>query len=138
MSSVLRPASIPGATGSLLVSVTTVFYLVLIDSQGSSDGSRVLVWAIALASCASLGAVASWSRAPEVRSIILAATGGALLGLGWLGIFSIGLLLVASGALFVIGARTAAAEDHARSGALAFALGAIAFVGVPVLLLWIA
>jgi hypothetical protein len=119
------------------VSVTTVFYLVLIDSQGSDD-SRVLVWAIALASCASLGAVASWSRAPEVRSVILAATGGALLGLGWLGIFSIGLLLVASGALFVIGARTAAEEDHARSGALAFALGAMAFVGAPVLLLWIA
>jgi hypothetical protein len=61
-----------------------------------------------------------------------------VVGLGWLGIFSIGLLLVASGALFVIGARTAAAEDHARSGALAFALGATAFVGVPVLLLWIA
>jgi hypothetical protein len=119
------------------VSATAVLYLVLIDSQGSTDARRVSVWGIALATCAAVGAVASWSRQPGVRSISLAVTGGALLGLGWLGIFSIGLLLIASGVLFVVGARTAAAEDPAHSGALAFALGAIALAAAPILLLWI-
>jgi hypothetical protein len=133
----MQPASISGATGSLLVSATSVLYLVLIDSQGSVDSRRVSVWGIALVACGAIGAVASWSRQPKVRSIILATTGGALLGLGWLGIFSIGLLLIASGVLLVVGARTAAAEDQSHSGALAFALGAIALAGAPILLLWI-
>jgi len=119
----MRPASIPGATGSLLVSATTVLYLVVINSQGNVDTRRVTVWVITLATCAALGTVASWSRQPKVRSIILATTGGALVGLGWLGIFSIGLLLVASGVLFVIAAVKAAAEDRSGSGALPTCLG---------------
>jgi hypothetical protein len=133
----MRPASIPGATGSLLVWVTAVLYLMLIDAQGSTDARRVSVWGIALMTCAAVGAVASWSREPKARSISLAVTGGALLGLGWLGIFSIGLLLITSGLLLVVGAWTAAAEDPAESGALAFVLGAVALAAAPILLLWI-
>jgi hypothetical protein len=36
----IRPASISGATGSLLVSVTTVLYLVIINVQGNVDTRR--------------------------------------------------------------------------------------------------
>jgi hypothetical protein len=133
----MRPASIPGATGSLVVSATAVLYVMLIDAQGSTDPRRVSVWGIALTTCAAVGAVGSWSRQPKVRSISLAVTGGALLGFGWLGIFSIGMLLIVSGALLVVGARTAAAEDPAQSGALAFALGVVALAAAPILLLWI-
>ena len=50
----MRPASISGATGSLLVSVTTVLYLVIINSQGNVDTRRVAVWAVTLGTCASV------------------------------------------------------------------------------------
>jgi hypothetical protein len=93
------------------VSVTTVLYLVIIDSQGNVDTRRVAVWAVTLGTCASLGTVGSWSRQPRVRSIILATTAGALLGLGFLGIFSIGLLLIAAGVLLMVATVKAVAED---------------------------
>jgi hypothetical protein len=133
----MRPASISGATGSLLVSVTTVLYLVIINSQGNVDTRRVAVWAVTLGTCASLGTVGSWSRQPRVRSIILATTAGALLGLGFLGIFSIGLLLVAAGVLLMVATVKAVAEDRSGSMLLPFLLGATALVGSPILLLWI-
>jgi hypothetical protein len=134
----MRPASIPGAAASLLVSATTLAYLALIDSQGSADSRRVTVWGIALATCAALGAVASWSRQAKMRSIMLAVTGGALFGLGLLGIFSIGLLLIVSGVLLIAGSRAAAAEVPSHSGPVAVALGAVALIAAPILLLWIA
>jgi hypothetical protein len=133
----MRPASIPGATGSSLVLLTTVLYLVVIDSQGDADTRRVTVWVVTLVTCALLGTVASWSRQPRVRSMILAATAGALLGLGFLGIFSIGLLLVAAGVLLCVAAMKAIAEDGSGSLVLPSVLGGIAFAGVPTLLLWI-
>jgi hypothetical protein len=69
--------------------------------------------------------------------MILAVTAGALLGLGFLGIFSIGLLLVAAGVLLSVAAMNAVAEDRSGSLLLPSVLGAIAFTGVPTLLLWI-
>jgi hypothetical protein len=69
--------------------------------------------------------------------MILAVTAGALLGLGFLGIFSIGLLLVAAGVLLSVAAMNAVAEDRSGSLLLPSVLGAIAFAGVPTLLLWI-
>jgi magnesium-transporting ATPase (P-type) len=133
----MRPASISGATGSSLVLLTTVLYLVVIDSQGNADTRRVTAWVVTLVTCASLGTLASWSCQPRVRSIILAVTAGALLGLGLLGIFSIGLLLVAAGVLLSVAAMNAVAEDRSGSLLLPSVLGAIAFAGVPTLLLWI-
>ncbi len=133
----MRPASISGATGSLLVLVTTLLYLVIINSQGNVDTRRVTVWVVGLATCALLATGASWSRQPRVRSLILAATAGALLGLGFLGLFSIGLLLVAAGVLLSVGTVKAAAEDSSTSMLLPFLLGAIALAGVPTLMLWI-
>jgi hypothetical protein len=135
---VMRPASIPGATASLLVWATTLLYVVLVDSQGSADSQRVTAWGISLATCGAVASTASWSRRPEVRSIMLAMTGGALLGLGGLGIFSIGLLLIVSGTLLIVGARAAVVESPSRFSPVAFALGATALIAVPVLVLWIA
>jgi magnesium-transporting ATPase (P-type) len=133
----MRPASISGATGSLLVLLTTLLYLVIINSQGNVDTRRVTVWVVTLALCASLGTAASWSRQPRARSIILATTAGALLGLGFLGIFSIGLLLVAAGVLLSVATVKTVTEDRSGSMLLPFLLGAIAFAGAPMLLLWI-
>jgi hypothetical protein len=133
----MRLASISGATGSPLVSLTTVLYLAIINSQGNVDRRRVTVWVVTLAACALLGTVASWSRQPRVRSIILATTAGALLGLGFLGIFSIGLLLVAAGVLLMVATLKAAAEDRSGSMVLPCLLGGVAFAGAPTLLLWI-
>lgn len=133
----MHPASISGATGSVLVSLTTVLYLVIINAQGNVDTRRVTVWVVTLVTCASLGTVASWSRRPRVRSMILAAIAGALLGLGFLGIFSIGLPLVAAGVLLTVASVKAVAEDRSGSMLLPSLLGATAFVGAPTLLLWI-
>lgn len=133
----MRPASISGATGSLLVSLTTVLYLVVINEQGNGYTRRVTVFVVTLVACASLGTVASWSRQPRVRSIILATTAGALLGLGFLGIFSIGLFLVAAGVLLTVATVKAVAEDRSGSMLLPFLLGSTALVGAPTLLLWI-
>ena len=115
---------------------TTLLYLVVINSQGNVDTRRVTVWVVALVTCASLGTVASWSRQPSVRSMILAGTAGALIGLGFLGIFSIGLLLVAAGVLLTVATVKAVAEGSG-SMFLPFLLGSTAFVGAPTLLLWI-
>src|SRR5665213_1945235 len=111
----MRPASISGATGSLLVSLTTVLYVVVIDAQGNVDTRRSTAWVVALLTCALLGTVASWFRQPRARSMILAGTAGALLGLGFLGLFSIGLLLVASGVLLAVASVKAVAEDRSGS-----------------------
>jgi hypothetical protein len=133
----MRPASISGATGSLLVLATTLLYLVIINSQGNADTRRVTAWVITLTTCASLATVASWSRQPRVRSLTLATIAGALLGLGFIGVFSIGLLLVAAGVLLSIATVKAAAEDRSGSMFLPSLLGAIALAGAPTLMFWI-
>ena len=133
----MRPASISGATGGLLVLATTLLYLVIINSQGNVDTRRVTVWVVTLVACASLATVASWSRRPRARSLILATTAGALFGLGFLGIFSIGLLLVAAGVLLSAATVKAAAEDRSSARRPPFLLGAIALAGAPTLMLWI-
>jgi hypothetical protein len=135
--SAMRPASISGATGGLLVLATTLLYLVIIDLQGNVDTRRVTVWVATLVICASFATVASWSRRPRVRSLTLATTAGTLFGLGFLGIFSIGLLLVAAGVLLSVATVKAAAEDCSSSMLLPFLLGAIALAGAPTLMLWI-
>lgn len=67
----------------------------------------------------------------------MATTAGALFGLGFLGIFSIGLLLVAAGVLLSVATVKAAAEDRSSSMLPPFLLGAIALAGAPTLVLWI-
>jgi hypothetical protein len=84
---------------------------------------------VTLLACASLGTAASWSRQPRVRSAIFALTAGALFGLGFLGIFSVGLPLVAAGVLLTIATVKAVAEDRSDSKWLPILLGATALVG---------
>ena len=69
--------------------------------------------------------------------MILATIAGALLGLGFLGIFSIGLPLVVASVLLTVASVKAVAEDCSDSMLLPSLLGATAFVGAPTLLLWI-
>jgi riboflavin transporter FmnP len=133
----MRPASILGATGSLLVALTTLLYLVIINRQGNADTGRVSGFVVTLVTCALLGTLASWSRQPRVRSMILGLIAGALLGLGFLGIFSIGLPLLAAGVLLTVATVNAVAEDRSGSMLFPFLLGATSLVGAPTLLLWI-
>ena len=134
----MRPGSIPGVVGSLLVSATILLYLIVIGLQGNVDTRRVALWAITLATCAMLATYASWSSSPRVRSIGFAIAAGALIGLGWLGIFSIGLLLIAAGVLLLVATAKALAEDGSGSVGVALLWGAVAMVGAPVLVLWAA
>jgi hypothetical protein len=68
----------------------------------------------------------------------LATTAGALIGLGLLGSFSIGLFLVAAGVLLGVAAVKTAAEDRRGWPFIPVLLGAIALVGAPTLVLWVA
>ena len=134
----MRPGSIAGAVGSLLVAATAVLYLVVIGSQGNVDTRRVASVAIMLAVCALLGMYGAWAPSPKVRSVVFAIAAGALLGLGWLGIFSIGLFLVAAGVLLLFAASKALAENGSDSVVIAVLCGAIALAGAPVFVLWFA
>jgi hypothetical protein len=134
----MRAGSVPGAIGILLVLTTTVLYLAIIDSQGDTGSRRTIGVVIALLLSAALGVVASWSLPAKSRSAIFAVAAGSLLGLGWLAIFSIGLLLLASGALFAFAALKVLAEAQAASVAPPLIAGAMSLVAAPALLLWIA
>ena len=134
----MRAGSVPGAIGSLLVLTTTVLYLAIIGSQGDTGSRRTVGVVVALLISAALGATACWSWPAKSRSAIFAVAAGSLLGLGWLAIFSIGLLLFASGVLFAFAALRVLAEAQATSVGLPLIAGAMSLVAAPALLLWIA
>lgn len=121
----MRAGSVPGAIGSLLVLTTSVLYFAIINSQGDTGSRRTIGVVVALLISAALGVVASCSLPAKSRSAIFAVAAGSLLGLGWLAIFSIGLLLLASGALFAFAALKVLAEAQATSVALPLTAGAI-------------
>ena len=133
----MRPGSIAGVAGSLLVAATAALYLVVIGSQGNVNTRRVASVAVMLAACALLAMYASWAPSPRVRSVAFAVAAGALLGLGWLGIFSIGLLLIAAAVLLLIAASRAFAEDGSGSVVIAVLCGAIALAGPTGFVLWV-
>ena len=133
----MRPGSVAGVVGSLLVVATAVLYLVVIGLQGNVDTRRVASVLIMLAACALLAMYASWASSARVRSVVFAIAAGALFGLGWLGIFSIGLLLIAAGVLLLVAASRALAADRSGSVGIAVLCGAAALAGAPVFVLWV-
>lgn len=70
-------------------------------------------------------------------SCSFAAAAGAMLGVGWLAMFSIGALLLAAGVSFGLAASKVADDATGRSAALPLVVGAASLVTAPALLLWI-
>jgi len=114
---------------SLITAVTDVAYLWLIAHQGDAFSSRVVFVALYIAAISfAVGSAGSARAMPiEARVALLAASTGALLTLGYLGLFSIGLPLLVAGVLSLVSWLRLGRASH-RSGR-AHAVSAIAFVG---------
>jgi hypothetical protein len=121
---VTQAVRVPGRALATIAGVialaTTVLYLTLITSEEEADtGVVAIVTAVLVilgAAALAAGLVVAWT--PRTRLIVLGATTGGLLAAGVLGIFSIGLPLIAAAVccLFAWG-RVASAVRPVPSGA---------------------
>jgi hypothetical protein len=128
-----------GSLGALVAAALTaavdVFYLLLISGQedtGVGD-SRVLFVAGCLAAAAICTAIGALIPDGLLRVVLLAASGCALLAWTFLGIFSIGLLLLLPTILTLRSAAQAAAavaDESSYGVAAAAGFAALAFVAI--------
>ncbi|HKX24805.1 MAG TPA: hypothetical protein VJP08_00670 [Actinomycetota bacterium] len=128
-SAVRSRVNLAGAIAAVLAGAVTLGYVGLILVQGEQDVGRVVLVACTIASAG----IASWAGSvvdkTRARSSLLGAAAGALLGLGYLALFSIGLLLVLAGLVAAIGAF----RESVRSGQIGWAAGGFV-VGLAVAL----
>jgi hypothetical protein len=123
-----------GAIAAVLAGAVTLAYVGVILVQGEEDVGQVVLAASTIAGAA----IAAWAGSvvdnPRARSSLLGTATGALLGLGYLALFSIGIFLVAAGLVAAI----AAVPDSARSGQIGWAVAGfilgLAVALVPLLL----
>lgn len=127
----MRIVSIAGIGGSAVAGGTTLLYLAIIRSQGDHGGATVAAWAVTFLICAIVGVIASYVESPRWRSLLFAALAGTMLGIGFLAIFSIGLLLIVAGVLFSLGASRAVTSGRAGDAVMAWAVGTAACILVP-------
>jgi hypothetical protein len=128
------PVNRAGAIAAVLAGAVTLGYVGIILVQGEEDVGQVVLAASTIAGAA----IAAWAGSvvdnPRARSSLLGAAAGALLGLGYLALFSIGIFLLVAGVVAAI----AAFPGSVRSGqigwvAAGFVLG-LALALVPLLL----
>ena len=131
----VRIVSIAGVGGSAVAGGTTVLYLAIIRSQGDQSVATVAPWAVTFLICAIVGVVASYLESPHPRSLLFAAVAGAMLGVGFLAIFSIGMFLILAGALFALAASRAATSGRARDALKPWVVGTATCILVPAALL---
>jgi hypothetical protein len=104
----VRPSAL-GLIAMAIAAITDVGYLVIIVAQGGpSDVARVAFVAIAIGAAGGCAGVGATRRRAIARLPWLGAATGSLLGLGYLGLFSIGLPLFVAGILTAIAWSTAA------------------------------
>jgi hypothetical protein len=132
---VVRIVSITGIGGSVVAGGTTVLYLAIIRSQGDQIDATVAKWAVTFLICAMVGVVASYVESPRSRSLLFAAIAGTMLGVGFLAIFSIGMLLILAGVLFALAASRAVTSGRAHEAVLPWVVGTAACIGAPAALL---
>ena len=105
-----------GFAGACVVLATTVLYLVIIDSEGNNGPAAIAPWVAILTVSGSVAAVGAWLPSPRARSTIFAVTAAAMVAVGFLAIFSIGMLLLVGGTLLARAALSAAAEIRPPRG----------------------
>jgi hypothetical protein len=110
-------------------------YLAIIRSQGDQSVASVTPWAVTFLLCAIVGVVASYVESPRSRSLLFAAVAGTMLGVGFLAIFSIGMLLILAGVLFALAASRAVTSGRVRDALMPWVVGAAACIVVPAALL---
>lgn len=131
----MRIVSIAGIGGSAVAGGTTVLYLAIIRSQGDQSVATVAPWAVTFLICVVLGAVASFVESPRSRSLLFAATAGTMVGVGFLAIFSIGMLLILAGVLFALAASRGVPSGRLRDSLMPWVVGTAACIVVPAALL---
>ena len=131
----MRIVSLAGIGGSAVAAGTTVLYLAIIGSEGNDSVTSVAPWAVTFASCAVIGAVASFVESPRSRSLLFAAIAGTMLGVGFLAIFTIGTLLILAGVLFALAASRAVPPGRSRGFVLPWIVGTAACAAIPAALL---
>lgn len=128
-------ANVPGLFAAVLAGVITVGYLGLIAAEGGgNDPGRVALVASTIGGAATAAWIGSVLGNGRVRSSLLGAAAGVLLSLGYLALFSIGILLILAGILAVAAAvKEAAHSRQVASTLLGFVVGLVVVLG-PLLL----
>lgn len=122
MAGVARTTNPLGITAAVLAAASLVGYLGLIAAEGDpNDWGRVLLVASTIAVAAAAAWVGSVTATGATRAGALGGAAGILLGLGYLALFSIGLILIVTG-LFALGAAGAEAVLGRRWGSAIFGL----------------
>ncbi len=118
---------------SVVVAATTVGYVGLLGQQGSLNGfdARIAFVLTLLIGSAILSGIGTFTPSATTRATTAGACAGALLPLGILGAFSIGLPLLAAGAFALLAWRIALREASTRSATVQSVAG---FIGVVVVL----
>lgn len=135
MASVARSrVNLAGAIAAILAGAVTLGYVGLILVQGEEDVGQVVLVASTIAGAA----IAAWTGSvvdnTRARSSLLGAAAGALLGLGYLALFSIGIFLVVAGAVAAVGTlQEGLTRGKALWAAAGFVVG-LAVALVPLLL----
>jgi hypothetical protein len=128
-----RPSRL-GLSAAAIAAAVDVAYVWIIASQGGpTDGARVAFVALAIAGAAACAGIGATRASPPGRLPWLGAATGALVGLGILGLFSIGLPLMVAGILAMVAWLTTSASagrGHRRERTLA----AAAALAAPVVL----
>ena len=116
----------PAAAAAILVIFVFALYLGIIVGQGEADVTRVAFVGVLLSMVAACCVTAAVSLDARVRSRAAWAGVGALLSLGVLAIFSLGLPLLVAGGLLTGGAlKMGVPPGSDRGAAAAFVVGAL-------------
>jgi hypothetical protein len=103
-----------GIAAALLTAASLVGYLGLIAAEsGPNDWGRVLLVTLTIAVAAAAAWVGSVAGSGATRTGTFGGAGGILLGMGYLALFSIGLILIVTG-LLALGAAAAEAVRWQR------------------------
>ena len=125
----LRRMSIPAAIACALAVATLATYLALLARQGTPlTNDRVMFVASSIALFAVMTGVAALTRQPQLRTVLLGVSTPGLLGVGFIGAWSVGLSLLIGGILTGV----AAVSGGRASGWSIFRLiaGAILLTGI--------
>ena len=116
----------PAAAAAILVICVFALYLGIIVGQGEAEVGRVAFVGVLLSAVAACCVTAAVSHDDRVRSRAAWARVGALLSLGVLAIFSVGLpLLVAGGLLTGAALKMGVPPGSGRGAVAAFVVGAL-------------
>lgn len=124
-----------GWIAAAIAGATAIVYIVVIVGQGEAEVGRVILVLAMILTGAVAAAVGGSAADPSVERLLLGGASGLLLSLGFLGLFSIGLLLLIAGIVSTIAwVRAMAAGGAARGWSALTFLGGVALPWVILLL----